>query len=193
MQLKKFSALLAAALLVLASLACNAITGGPLNSAQSTANAVLTSAASGDFEATAESAKATADAALNNLGEATETVEPGPVGEEATETPEAEPTDSGGFGGDAPSDVPIIEAQNNILFTSPEIVSYETEADYATTVQFYKDEMPNNGWEIDTSLSIETDSATILQFAKDNRQASVSVTVDTNTNATIVLITISSN
>jgi hypothetical protein len=186
---KAFSAVLAVTLLALASLACNTITGGGLNNAQATANAVLT-AASGD------AAQATADAALNSVGEDTATPRPTEASiapPEATETPAAVATDSTGFGGDAPEDVPIIDAQNTILFTSAEVVSYQTDADYNTAETFYKEGMPTNSWTIDANASVETETATILYCTKDNRQASVSITADTNTDITLVLITISTN
>jgi hypothetical protein len=195
MHYKPTSAVLAVTLLALASLACNTITGGGLNNAQAIANAVLT-AASGDLAVTADAVQATADAALNSVDDETATPEPTEAGvapPEATETPAAVATDSTGFGGDAPEDVPIIDAQNTILFTSAAIVSYQTDADYKTTVTFYKDGMPSNGWTVDANASVETETATILYCTKDNRQASVSITVDTNTNATFVLITISTN
>jgi hypothetical protein len=194
MHSKPVSALVAVTLLVLASLACNTITGGGLNNAQATADAALTAAFSGDFEATAESAEATAEAAIDGIDEATTEPEPTEADDDppqATEEPIA--TDTTGFGGEAPDDVPIIDAENTILFTSAEIVSYQTTADYQTTVTFYKDGMPDNGWSIDPNASVETDTATILYCTKDNRQASVSITVDSNTNTVLVLVTISAN
>src|SRR6266542_5781511 len=76
MHLKPISAVTAATLLVLASLACNTITGGGLNNAQATVNAALTAAVSGNFAATADAAKATAGALLNTPGEGTATPKP---------------------------------------------------------------------------------------------------------------------
>jgi hypothetical protein len=191
---KPISAVLAATLLVAASLACNTITGGGLNNAQATANAVLTAGVSGDFAATADAAKATADALLNSGGDQTATPKATEAGgTEATETPSGAATADTGLGGQAPDDVPIIDAQNSNLFTSAEIVSYQTDADYQTAVSFYKDGMTSNGWTIDANTSVETETATILYCTKDNRQATVTITPDTNAKTTTVLILISTN
>jgi hypothetical protein len=194
MHLKPTAAIMAVTLLALASLACNAVTGGGLNNAQATANAVLTAAVSGDSaatasEATAAAAQATADALINAPDEATATARPtgdGDATPNATEAP-------AGTGNEAPSDVPIIDAQNSDFFATASAVSYLTDADFKTTVSFYKDAMPNNGWTLDANTSIETDSATILYYTKDNRQATVTLTPGTQANTTLVLITIFGN
>ncbi len=196
MHRKPISAITVAALLVLASLACNAVTGGGLNNAQATANAALTAAASGDFAATADAAQATADALIDNAGQETAApaaTEEGIGSSDATKTPDGVATDSTGFGSEAPSDVPIIDAQNTDLFASAAGVSYQAGADYKTVVAFYKDGMPKNGWAIEANASIETDSATILYCTKDNRQATVAITPGTAPNTTLVFITITSN
>jgi len=196
MRPKPFSIVIAAALLVLASLACNTITGGGLNNAQATANAILTAGVPSGFEATADAVKATADALLNNSGSDTATPKPteaGGASSDATETPAGEATDITGLGGEAPDDVPIIDGNNSDLVASPEFVSYQTDADYKTAVTFYKDGMSNNGWTLDANASFETDAAAILDFTKDNRKATVTITPDATTKTTIILITISTN
>jgi hypothetical protein len=196
MRLKPISALMAATLLILASLACNTITGGGLPNPQATVNAALTAASFGGFAATAESVKATADALLNSAGEETATPKPTEAGvtpPDATETPAGVATVDTGFGGEAPDDVPIIDGQNSNLFTSAEIVSYQTDADYKTVVSFYKDGMAKNGWTIDTNSSVEQETTTILYCTKDNRQATVTISPDTNAKTTTVLILIAAN
>ncbi len=196
MHFKPVSAFLAATLLVLASLACNTITGGGLNNAQATANAVLTAGVSGDFAATADAAKATADALVNSAGEQTATPKPtegGITPPDATETPAGVATDSSGIGDEPPSDVPIIDAKNSNLVASAQFVSYQTDADYKTAVSFYKDGMSKNGWTLDANASFESDTASIMDFTKDNRTATVTITPDTTTKTTIILITISTN
>jgi hypothetical protein len=185
-----------AALLVLASLACNTITGGGLNNAQATANAVLTAGFSGDLAATADAARATADALLNSAGQETATPKPteaGGASSDATETPAGAATDITGLGGEAPDDIPIIDGQNSDLVASPEFVSYQTDADYKTAVSFYKDGMSKNGWTLDANASFDTDAAAILDFTKDKRKATVTITPDATTKTTIILITISTN
>jgi hypothetical protein len=196
MHVKPISVITATTLLVLASLACNTITGGGLNNVQATANAALTAAVSGGFAATADAAKATVDALLNSAGEETATPIPTEAGitpPDATETPSGAATADTGFGGEAPEDVPIIDAQNTNLFATAEFVSYQTDADYKTAVSFYKEGMPKNGWILDANSSVESDSGSILYFTKDNRHASVTITPDTASKTTIILITIATN
>jgi hypothetical protein len=112
---------------------------------------------------------------------------------DATETPAGVATVDTGLGGEAPDDVPIIDGQNSNLFTSAEIVSYQTDADYKTVVSFYKDGMAKNGWTIDTNSSVEQETTTILYCTKDNRQATVTISPDTNAKTTTVLILIAAN
>ena len=196
MRLKSLSGFVAVAMLLAATLACETITGGGIKNIQATANAALTQASSGDVsltadaaQATVDAAQATADAAINGSGNPQATEANGSAN--ATETPAV--SDNPGNTGSGPDDVPIIKAENQILFASAEIVSYYTKADFDTTVKFYKDEMPKNGWTADATSSVETTGAAVLLYTKDNRQISVSITVDTNTKQTVVLATISTN
>jgi hypothetical protein len=204
--------------LLIATLACNRLTGSPASGFQATANAVYTQAASGAATVGVQgnSAEATANAALTqavgqgNSAEATANAAAtelvatanaaGGTGGDATATPEtgqptAEATSSGGGGGTTadggPSDIPLVDANNTILIASAQLVSYQTTADIATTIKFYKDSMPSNGWTADPTTSVETPTATVLAFKKDNRAAQVSIAGDPTSNKTIVLITIS--
>ncbi len=95
------------------------------------------------------------------------------------ETAEAIATQSAGGGGvtfgDVPPDVPVVEDTQN-LFGSESTVSYFTSLDYNTVLEFYKKEMPANGWNEDTSqTSVETADAAVLYYVKDNRAATVTI------------------
>ena len=194
------------AVLLFASLACNAITGGGTTSGfQATANAAFTQAASGAATAGAQgsSLEATANAA-GTEAIATANAAGGDItGGDSTATPAADqpteaPTDTTGGTGDGgnpvsggPQDIPVIGGDNTVLLATDQVVSYESKSDFATVVKFYKDEMPNNGWTQDSTTSVETANATVLAFTKDNRQAQVSITTDPTSQQTVVLITIS--
>src|SRR6202040_755964 len=127
------------------------------------------------------SALATANAASS--GEPTAT-------HAAAGQPTAAATDSGtgGSASGGPSDIPIVAGQNTILIANSQLVSYQTAVDYAAVVKFYKDAMPKNGWTLDTSASVETSSATVLAYSKDNRKVQVSVATDPTSKQTVVLI-----
>ena len=219
MSKKSFPIVMGIVGLLIASLACSRLTGSPASGFQATADAAFTQASSGaatagaqgsSAEATANaaftqaagqgnSAEATANAAATELV-ATANAAGGTGGGDATATPQtgqptAEATSSGGGGGTTadggPSDVPLVNADNTILIASAQLVSYQTTADIATTIKFYKDAMPNNGWTADATTTVETPTATVLAFKKDNRSAQVSITGDPTSKKTIVLITIS--
>ncbi len=192
------------AVLLFASLACNAISGGgPATGFQATANAAFTQAAAGAATAGAQSGglSATANAAATALVATANAATGGSAGRQPTATKGAnEPTAaattaSGGGGGGtisgAPQDIPVVSGQNTVLLATSQVVSYESKTDFNTVVKFYKDEMPKNGWTQDTATSVETANATVLAYKKDTRQAQVSITTDPTSKATVVLITLS--
>jgi hypothetical protein len=97
------------------------------------------------------------------------------------ETAEAIATQSAGGGGvtfgDVPADVPVMEDPQG-LFGSESAVSYSTSAEYNTVLEFYKKEMPANGWTEDTSqTSVEATGAAVLYYVKDGRKATVTISL----------------
>jgi len=200
--------------LLFASLACNAISGGAASGFQATANAAFTQAAAGaatagvqgsSLEATAnalasqavgsgDSAQATADAASTEAIATANAVTGGDASATpAGDQPTAEATTAGGgaTADGGPTDIPLVNADNTVLLASAQLVSYQTTADIATTIKFYKDAMPTNGWTADANLTVETPTATVLAFTKDTRSAQVSITGDPTSSKTIVVITVS--
>lgn len=93
--------------------------------------------------------------------------------------------------GEAPADIPIIDGdQASDYFASENVVSYSTAVDFQAVVEFYKDEMPANGWERTTEGSDESGSPVLMMFSKPDRTASVVITESPIENKTIVLVTI---
>jgi len=83
---------------------------------------------------------------------------------------------SGGGGitfGSAPEDVPVIP-DNSTFFGSEDVVSYMSSVSFADAVDFYKKEMPNNGWS-EAPGSVETTGAAVLYFEKEGRKATVTI------------------
>lgn len=106
------------------------------------------------------------------------------------ETAEAIATQSAGgvTFGDVPADVPVLEDPKD-LFGMESIVSYSTSLEYNAVLEFYKKEMPANGWTEDTSqTSVETTDAAVLYYVKDGRTATV--TLSTSAGQTFVQVLI---
>ena len=187
--------------LLLAALACNAVTnalgGDPVNDAQATADAVLTEAAEalGDPQATADALQTEAAEVFDDLDEPTEDVEP--TAEEDPGAPdEEEPTEAVGEipgSGDAPDDVPVFDGNNENFFATADVVTYLADAPYADVVAFYKTEMEANGWTYDATLSTEFGEIAALTYTKDSRTATVSILTDTTTKKTLVAVNILNN
>jgi hypothetical protein len=195
--------------LMFGAMACACLGSGVgISGFTATANAALTQASSaatqgsslsGTASAAGSSAEATANAEATQAV-ATANAAGGSTSGQATATtasgsePTAAATTSGsgstGGASGGPSDIPVVQGDNTILLVNAQLVSYQTKTDFATTVKFYKDQMPKNGWTQDTSTSIETTNASVLAYTKDTRKANVSVTKDPTSGQTMVLITI---
>jgi len=185
--------------LLIASLACNRLTGGTASGPQATVDAAFTQAAASaatagvqgsSLQATAnavasqasgagDSALATANAAATEAI-ATSNAATGGNTSAATATPAAEQptaaaTTAGGgttaTGG--PSDIPLVTGENTIQLATDKQLVYVTSADVATVTKFYKDSMPTAGWTAIEALTIETAAGNTLGFSKDNRTATI--------------------
>jgi hypothetical protein len=178
--------------LLLAALACNAVTnalgGNAADNAQATADALLTEAAEqfGDPQATADALSTEAAEEFGDL-ETPEDAEPTEESGEAEAT--EEPLEIPGTG-DAPDDIPVFDGNNENFFGSADVVSYTTDGSYADVVAFYRAEMEANGWTYDANLSAEFDEVAALQYTKDGRSATVSVVGDSATGSTLVAVTL---
>ena len=93
--------------------------------------------------------------------------------------------------GEAPSDVPVVdESTITNFYGSDSVVSYITTQDFETVVDFYKTEMPANGWEGDPSKTFEAKNTSTTIWNQTDRQSIVIITVNPVDNTTIVAITI---
>ena len=185
--------------LLIASLACNRLTGGAASSFQATADAAYTQAASSAATAGVQgnSAVATANAAATELVATANAATGGASGSAtatpASDQPTAAATASGSGGGGTianggPADIPVI-ANGTVQVASANLLSYVTDADITTVVKFYKDAMPKNGWTLNATTSIETATAATLGFTKAAHNAQV--TIGTANGKTEVAITVS--
>jgi hypothetical protein len=93
------------------------------------------------------------------------------------------------FGSDLPADIPLVDETTITNRAHSEgYISYQTSLDYPTTIAFYKEQMPANGWTALTESFVETEDTTILYFEKENRNATVSMIADSVTNLTTVQV-----
>jgi hypothetical protein len=86
--------------------------------------------------------------------------------------------------GEVPEDIPVVEPNENLV-TSAGLVSYETGTDFSTVLEFYKDEMPANGWE-ESLDALEFGETAILNYTKEGQTAVVTLSVSGG--KTVVLI-----
>jgi len=90
-----------------------------------------------------------------------------------------------------PADIPIInpdQAQN--YFGSGQYIIYSTPTDYNQVVDFYKTEMPNNGWQYLLSDSHEYENAAQLNYFKESGVATINISYNPLNYTTAVVISI---
>jgi hypothetical protein len=89
----------------------------------------------------------------------------------------------------AATDIPIM-ADASDKSTFGEIMSYTSASALADVVEFYKREMPNNGWQ-PSGEPTEMEGLAVLEFTKDNRKAQVMISYDADNKTASVMITTS--
>lgn len=90
---------------------------------------------------------------------------------------------------EGPEDIPVVEeATVSDFYASEFLVSYLSSQDFRTIVDFYKQEMPENGWTEVSEGSIETENAAVLNYQKENRTATVTISGNLQAQKTAVQI-----
>lgn len=199
-------ATLAIIALLLATLACNALTDAvSQNPTVATAQAVATQAAeAGELFGTAQAiateanlgdvaATAQALATQANLGDVAATAQAlateAHLGDAAA-TAQAAATQAFGSLGTPPPDIPLVEGETKDLFAMENLLSFSTPLAFAEVVAYYKEAMPANGWEFQSDGSLEMGELAVLNFSRTDRTAIVTVTVDSATRQTLVNIVV---
>lgn len=175
--------------LLFGAMACACLgSGGGLGGFQATANAALTQAVGqgNSLSATANAAATEAIATANAAGGGN--TSGGPT---ATTAAAAATTGSGGTGGTGgTSDVPLMTGDNSNVVTTSSAVAYQTKADSAAVVTFYKDAMPKNGWTADATKTVESSFGSVLAYTKDTRLALITIAKDPTGGGTTVAIAV---
>jgi hypothetical protein len=105
------------------------------------------------------------------------------------ETAQAMGTAAAPLLGEAPADIPIVPGELENLVSTSLLVTYGTTLDARQVVDFYNTEMLANGWTKSNEEDLG-DAITLLTFEKAGRMASVTVTSNTMTSKTMVVIAI---
>jgi len=95
--------------------------------------------------------------------------------------------------GEPPVDIPIYnidQAQN--YFGSSQYIFYITPTDYTQILDFYKIQMVNNGWQYLEGDSHEYANAAQLNYFKDNRIATINLSINPLNNTTVIVISLGS-
>lgn len=90
-----------------------------------------------------------------------------------------------------PEDVSIPqEPEVENLYATQDIVSYTIGQDFAAVLDFYKREMPANGWTAVSEGTLESEQAAVLKYTKDGRSATLSLSEGPQEGQTVVVITL---
>jgi hypothetical protein len=180
-----------------ATLACSTVMGGGVDAddARATADAIEGDAENiqDEAEATAAAAEATADAALNGNDNA-DANDNGDTGDDdnANDNGDDDNANDNPFVGEGPEDIPIFGAEADVefLFADDKNVSYYVDAEFDDVLEFYRAEMPNNGWELAANGDTVFGEIASLQYEKDGQLALIAITVDPISSRTTVVATI---
>ncbi len=91
---------------------------------------------------------------------------------------------------DAPADIPLYEGEKSAFIGSPQSVSYFADAEFQDVVDFYKREMPANGWQLKGTEKVTGDTMFEAEYEKEDRSAVVVVTQVPFVGQTTVVISI---
>ncbi len=92
--------------------------------------------------------------------------------------------------GEAPANIPLVNAEMNNFVGSESLVSYTTPLAYQSVVDFYQAEMPVDGWTKDDNNSVSSLSYTVLAYGNAAETATVTISTNPLGGETIVLINI---
>lgn len=87
-----------------------------------------------------------------------------------------------------PPDIPLVAGERENFIGTKNMVTYTTAIDFDSVVEFYKNEMPANGWTLNDDGTIEMELLIQLNYEKPDRKASVSITKNLINNKTLVAI-----
>lgn len=87
-----------------------------------------------------------------------------------------------------PQDIPPFEGEQENLVETNDTISFITPISIKDVLNFYKNKMPDYGWSFSPKESTESNIANVLTYTKDNRVATITISINPNDQKTIVLI-----
>lgn len=105
------------------------------------------------------------------------------------ETAQAMATAVAGSNQAPPEDIPIVSGTTENLYTTDEIVTYITPLDFQSVLAFYQQEMPANGWEVDSTNTALTANTAVLQYDKVDRHATITLSESNGKTVVLIIIT----
>ena len=93
-------------------------------------------------------------------------------------------------GGELPEDIPIPPDAVENLNVTANLISFASQIPFEELRDFYKTEMPNQGWVESNTANLETTIAAVLNYDKDARSAVVTISANPLDGQTMVLITL---
>ena len=92
--------------------------------------------------------------------------------------------------GEAPSNIPLVGGEISDFFGSSNLVSYNTPMALEDVVDFYRNAMPNYGWDTGDDTTVLTSTYAVLSFKNADQRCTVTLSLNPLNGDTIVLITI---
>jgi hypothetical protein len=93
--------------------------------------------------------------------------------------------------GEPPTDIPTIDPERaQSYFGSSQYIFFISPVEYTRVLDFYKTEMPVNGWQYLQNNSYEYANAAQLNYYKDIRTATINMSLNPLNNTTVVVISI---
>lgn len=92
--------------------------------------------------------------------------------------------------GEAPSNIPVIDAQLSYFLGSASLVTYNTTLNFQHVLNFYRAEMPEYGWQDGDTTSVETSTSAKLSYQNADQRATITLSVNPVNGETLVLINI---
>ena len=92
--------------------------------------------------------------------------------------------------GEAPSNIPVVGGEIREFFGSDSLVSYATPKDLDDVIDFYRETMPNYGWDTGDDTSVLTSTYAVLSFKNADQRCMVTMSKNPVNEDTIVVISI---
>jgi hypothetical protein len=108
-------------------------------------------------------------------------------------TAQAALTQIAGSMGDPPDDIPVIEGEKEDFITSDFAVSYSVSMNIEDVSDFYKREMPEEGWMPVDQGNLESESMVALNYEKQTRSAGITIINSPINGQTLVFVLIVKN